>query len=75
MKKWPACEIRQTEAGPVTVMAYAGTRTPKRGRSVFVCGYCENPGGGFRVELEVKAADREALANVLLGLPPDGIPR
>lgn len=72
-RKWPACKIRQTEAGPITVLAYSGTR--QTGKRLFVCGYCESDGGGFRVEVEVRPADRAGLANMLLGLPPDGIER
>ena len=70
MSKWPACKTRQTPAGPVTVLAFAGTRQPSNSRTVFVCGYCENPGEGFRVEIAVKPEDAASLARVLQGLPP-----
>jgi hypothetical protein len=71
MSKWPACQIRQTEAGPVTVLAYAGVRKPSRGKTVFVCGYCENPGGGYRVEVGVPVKEIPNLIRVLQGLPPE----
>ena len=64
MAKWPACKIRQTEAGSVTQLAFAGTRQTKR--EFWIAGYCENPGGGFRVELRVRPADMRQLAETLL---------
>ncbi len=72
MTVWPACKIRHTDAGPVTVLAYAGSRKPKKGKSLFVAGYCQQtPEAGFRVEVEVLPEDQRSLAFTLLGLPPE----
>lgn len=71
---WPACRIRVTDAGPIAMLAFAGTRQKGGSEIVYIAGYCRNPGGGYRVEIRLTVEDAAQLGVILTGGQPRDLP-